>query len=169
MLSSGAVSADDADWDQDEHLRFARYRRAFDEVAPADTVALIARVLTDPDRGMASSAVCEYLDRRAGELLTNPGYPSWCLEMTGPVAVDDFSTRRLNEWTLLRAMTLSEPWDAENLLAASNWLQLHAAEKSSAMTVLEVLAESGHTRRIRNIAKSRLSATQRSMPTKAER
>ncbi|MFB8243391.1 hypothetical protein ACFC58_43355 [Kitasatospora purpeofusca] len=169
VVSSGTVSADDPDWDPDEHVRFARYRRAFDEVAPADAAVLIARVLTDPDKGMANSAVCEYLDRRAAELLTDPGYPSWCLEMTGPVAVDDFSTRRLNEWTLLRAMTLSEPWDAENLLAASNWLQLHTAEQSSAMTVLDVLAESGRTRRIRNIAKSRLSAAQRSMPAEPER
>ncbi len=118
---------------------------------------------------MANSAVCEYLDRRAAELLTDPGYPAWHLEMTGPVGVDDFSTRRLNEWTLLRAMTLSEPWDAENLLAASNWLQLHTAEKSSAMTVLEALAESGRTRRIRNIAKSRLSAARRSTPAGPER
>ncbi|MFD9005005.1 hypothetical protein ACFV0T_29305 [Streptomyces sp. NPDC059582] len=169
LVSSGAVSADDPDWDPDEHVRFARYRRAFDEVAPADAGALITRVLADPDKGMANSAVCEYLDRRAAELLTDPGYPSWRLEMAGPVGVDDFSTRRLNEWTLLRAMTLSEPWDAENLLAASNWLQVHTAEKSSAMAVLEVLAESGRTRRIRNIAKSRLSAAQRSMPAWPER
>ncbi|WP_393072973.1 hypothetical protein [Streptomyces sp. LN704] len=169
VVSSGAVPADDPDWDPDEHVRFARYRRSFDEVAPADAAALIARVLADPDQRMANSAVCEYLDRRAAELLTDPGYPAWHLEMTGPVGVDDFSTRRLNEWTLLRAMTLSEPWDAENLLAASNWLQLHTAEKSSAMTVLEALAESGRTRRIRNIAKSRLSAARRSTPAGPER
>jgi hypothetical protein len=60
-------------------------------------------------------------------------------------------------------MTLNEPWDAENLLAASNWLQLRTAEESSVTTALEVLAESGRTRRIRNIAGSRLSAAQRSM------
>ncbi|WP_329297624.1 hypothetical protein OG410_02860 [Streptomyces sp. NBC_00659] len=158
------MSADDPGWDPDEHVRFARYRRAFDEVAPANAASLIARVLTDPDKAMANSAVCEYLDGRAAELLTDPGYPAWCLEMTGPVGVDDFSTRRLNEWTLLRAMTLNEPWDAENLLTASNWLQLRTAEKFSDVTVLEVLAESGRTRRIRNIAESRLSAAQRSMP-----
>jgi hypothetical protein len=166
--TSGAVSADDSDWDPDEHVRFARYRRMFHEVTPADAAALTAQVLTDPDKGMANSAVCEYLDRRAAELLTDPGYPAWRLEMTGHVGVDDFSTRRLNEWTLLRAMTLNEPWDAENLLAASNWLQLRTAEESSVTTALEVLAESDRTRRIRNIAGSRLSAAQRSMPAGPE-
>jgi hypothetical protein len=34
VVSSGAMSADDPDWGPDEHVRFARYRRAFDEVAP---------------------------------------------------------------------------------------------------------------------------------------
>jgi hypothetical protein len=80
----GAVSADDSDWDPVEHVRLARYRRMFDEVTPADAAALTAQVLTDPDKGMANSAVCEYLDRRAAELLTDPGYPAWRLEMTGP-------------------------------------------------------------------------------------
>ncbi|MFE1291240.1 hypothetical protein [Streptomyces sp. NPDC058751] len=164
MVSGGAVPADDPNGDPDEHVRFARYRRAFAEVAPADAAALVARVLTDPDKGMANSAVCEYLDRRAAELLTDPGYPSWCLEMAGPVAVDDFSARRLDEWTLLRVITLSEPWDAEDLLAASDRLQLHTSENSSAVTALEVLAESGRTRRIRNIAKSRLPAARRPIP-----
>ncbi|MER5866241.1 hypothetical protein [Kitasatospora sp. NPDC002040] len=151
------MSADDPGWEPDEHVRFARYRRAFDKVSAEDAAALVTRVLTDPDVAMANSAVCEYLDRRAAELLTDPGYPSWCLELTGPVAVDDFSARRLREWTLLRAMTLDEPWDAETLLAASNWLQLRCAEESTATTALATLAEDGRTRRIRNIAKSRLS------------
>ncbi|MFD5922159.1 hypothetical protein ACFVYP_35345 [Kitasatospora sp. NPDC058201] len=122
-----------------------------------DAAVLVTRVLTDPDPQMANSAVCEYLDRRAAALLTDPGYPSWCLEMTGPVAVDDFSARRLREWTLLRAMTMDEPWDAETLLAASNWLQLRTAETSATQTALATLAGGGRTRRIRNIAKSRLS------------
>ncbi|MFF3726910.1 hypothetical protein ACFYYM_31590 [Streptomyces erythrochromogenes] len=158
VILGGVVSADDPGWEPDEHVRFARYRRAFDKVSAEDAAALVSRVLTDPDVGMANSAVCEYLDRRAAELFTDPGYPSWCLEMTGPVAVDDFSARRLREWTLLRAMALDEPWDAETLLAASNWLQLRCAEESSATTALATLAEGGRTRRIRNIARSRLAA-----------
>ncbi|WP_371516382.1 hypothetical protein [Kitasatospora sp. NBC_01300] len=151
------VPADDPGGDADEHVRFALYRQAFAEVAPEDAAALVTRVLTDPDPGMANGAVGEYLDRRAAELLTGPGYPAWCQRMTGPVAVDDFAAQRLREWTLLRAMALDEPWDTGQLLAASNWLQLRTAEESSAGTALSALAEDGRTRRIRNIAKSRLS------------
>ncbi|MFJ8040611.1 hypothetical protein ACIRBX_08925 [Kitasatospora sp. NPDC096147] len=158
------MSVGDPDWDPDEHVRFARYRRAFAEVTPEDAAALVSRVLTDPDGSMANSAVCEYLDRRAAALLTDPGYPSWSLEMTDPVAVDDFAARRLREWTLLRAMTMGEPWDAEALLAASNWLQLHIAEKSAAEAALAALAEGGRTRRIRNVARSRLPVTRPTRP-----
>ncbi|WP_344325931.1 hypothetical protein [Kitasatospora putterlickiae] len=158
-MASGDVAAGIPVRDPDEHVRFARYRRAFDAVAPDDAADLVARVLTDPDPAMANTAVCEYLDRRAAELLTDPGYPAWSLELTGPVAVDAFTARRLREWTLLRAIALDEPWEAEQLLTASNWLQLHVAGRppaGAARSALPLLAEGGRTRRIRNIARSRI-------------
>lgn len=164
MVSSAKPSAHGPDGEPDEHVRFAGYRKAFDEVAPADAAALVAHVLTDADAAMASGAVCEYLDRRAAELLTGSGCSAWRLEMTVAVGRNDFLARRLDEWSLLRAMTVSEPWDVERLLAASNWLQLRTAEESMAVAALEVLAERGRTRRIRNIATSRLSPARRSAP-----
>ncbi|MFJ9444374.1 hypothetical protein ACIRRH_21210 [Kitasatospora sp. NPDC101235] len=143
-------------FEPDEHVRFARYRRAFADVAPEDAAALAARVLTDPERSMASCAVCEYLDRRAAELLTDPGFPAWRRELADLVAADAFSLRRLRDWALLRAITLDEPWEEEQLLTADNWLQAHLAEKSAARAVVSLLAESGRTRRSRHIAASRL-------------
>ncbi|GHF67760.1 hypothetical protein GCM10018790_52170 [Kitasatospora xanthocidica] len=140
----------------DEHVRFARYRREFAEVAPEDAVALVRRVLGDPDRAMAGSAVCEHLDRRAAELLTDPGFPDWHRELAGVVAVDGFAARRLADWALARAMELDEPWEAEQLLSASNWLQLRTAERGSSAAALTVLAGGGRTRRIRNVAADRL-------------
>ncbi|MFB6897364.1 hypothetical protein [Streptomyces hydrogenans] len=139
----------------DEHARFARYRRDFDEATEEDAPALVARVLADPDRAMASSAVRAYLDRRAAALLTTPGYPSWCAELTGPVAADAFSARRLSEWTLLRAMTLGEPWDPATLRAATDRLQLRTAETCPSARALTTLAADGRTRRIRAAAASR--------------
>ncbi|MFI9363754.1 hypothetical protein ACIG5E_22270 [Kitasatospora sp. NPDC053057] len=140
----------------DEHARLARYRRAFAQVAPEHAAGLVARVLADPDRAMASGAVCEYLDRRAAELLTDPGFLAWCRELAEAATADDFAVRRLREWALLRAVALGEPWEERQLLAASDWLQLHAAETSPAGSCLSVLAEAGRTRRIRNVAASRL-------------
>ncbi|MET8544464.1 hypothetical protein ABZW03_28045 [Kitasatospora sp. NPDC004799] len=143
-------------FEPDEHVRFARYRRAFAEVAPEAAAGLAARVLTDPERAMASCAVCEYLDRRAAELLTGPDFPAWHQELAGVVAADPFAVRRLRDWSLLRTVTLDEPWEEEQLLASDNWLQTHLAEESSARRVLGLLAASGRTRRTRNVAASRL-------------
>ncbi|MFD4656015.1 hypothetical protein ACFWP2_10330 [Kitasatospora sp. NPDC058444] len=144
------------DFEPDEHVRFARYRRAFAEVAPEDAAGLAARVLTDPETSMASCAVCEYLNRRAAELLTEPDFPAWHRELAGVVAGDPFSVRRLRDWALLRRIALGEPWEEEQLLAAENWLQERLAEESSAPALLDILAGHGRTRRTRNIAASRL-------------
>ncbi|MGW7449713.1 hypothetical protein [Kitasatospora sp. NPDC054795] len=154
MTETAAAGAEG--FEPDEHVRFARYRRAFADVAPEDAAALAARVLTDPDRPMASCAVCEYLDRRAAELLTDPGFPAWRRELAGAVAADAFAARRLRDWALLRATALDEPWDEEQLLAAENWLQGRLAGESTDRATLDLLAGNGRTRRTRNIANSRL-------------
>ncbi|MGA5817506.1 hypothetical protein ACPC54_06560 [Kitasatospora sp. NPDC094028] len=140
----------------DEHARFARYRRAFGEVGDEDAAALVAEVLTDPETAMANGAVCEYLDRRAAELLTGPGFPAWWRRMSEAAATDAFSVRRLREWALIRAIAVAEPWEAEALLGGSNWLQLRVAQESPVPAALAVLAEGGRSRRVRNIADSRL-------------
>ncbi|MEV7185962.1 hypothetical protein [Kitasatospora sp. NPDC093102] len=154
MTETGTADAEG--FEPDEHVRFARYRQAFAEVSPEDAAGLTARILTDPESSMAGSAVCEYLDRRAAELLTDPGFPAWHRELAGVVAADAFSVRRLRDWALLRAMTLDEPWEEGQLLTAENWLQEHLAENSPTRAVVSLLAESGRTRRSRNIAASRL-------------
>ncbi|MGW2371630.1 hypothetical protein [Kitasatospora sp. NPDC001683] len=150
------MKTDGPEPEPDEHLRLARYRREFARAAPEEVAGLVARVLADPDRAMASGAVCEYLDRRAAELLTEPAFPAWCRELAQAVSADGFARRRLDEWALLRAMELDEPWEERQLLAASNWLQLQAAESASAGSCLGVLAAGGRTRRIRTTAAARL-------------
>ncbi|MGX4734992.1 hypothetical protein ACI1MP_00450 [Kitasatospora griseola] len=75
--------------------------------------------------------------------------------MAEVVAANDFIARRLREWTLLRAAAVGEPWEVDELLAATNWCQLHAAETSAAGAALAALVEGGRAKRIRNAAKSR--------------
>ncbi|MFJ9776375.1 hypothetical protein ACIRVF_34935 [Kitasatospora sp. NPDC101157] len=82
------------DTEPDEHARLAYYRREFAQTATEDAAELVARVLADPDRAMASGAVCEYLDRRAAELLTGPEFPAWRRELASAAAADDFAGRR---------------------------------------------------------------------------
>ena len=146
----------------DEHERFACYLLKFANVGEADEAALVHSVLTDPDRVMAESAVVRHVDLRAAELLTGPGFPDWAGRLTPAVADHAFVARRLREWMLLRALTLGEPWQAEDLTSASDWLQRAASARLEARDALAVLAGQGRTHRVRAAAANRLAALERS-------
>jgi hypothetical protein len=137
----------------DEHVRFAAYLDKLQQVADADEVDLVSRVLTDPDQTMAQSAVLRHLDRRAADLYPEPAYEHWARGMDQVVNDSPLLTQRLLEWSLFRAIALKLSWHLEDLLAASNWLQLRIAAETNARA-LEILAEAGRTKRIRNTAKT---------------
>lgn len=140
----------------DEHVRFAAYLGKLGHVADANEVDLVGRVLTDPDLTMAQSAVLRHLDRRAAVLYAGPDYEGWARAMTQATIDHPFLTQRLREWSLFRAITLKLPWQPENLLTSSNWLQLKTAAGTNTEAI-EILAEAGRTRRIRNAARISLN------------
>ncbi|MDQ0808376.1 hypothetical protein QFZ63_000090 [Streptomyces sp. B3I7] len=94
----------------DEHVRFAAYLDQLGRVADLDEVDLVRRVLTDPDRTMAQSAVLRHLDRRAAGLCPGPAYEGWAQAMTPATNARPFLAQRLREWSLFRAVTLKLPW-----------------------------------------------------------
>jgi hypothetical protein len=47
--------------------------------------------------------------------------------MTQVIADREFLTRRLREWTLLRAIATDDAWTAEDVVSASDWFQRKAA------------------------------------------
>ncbi|GAA1951778.1 hypothetical protein [Kitasatospora viridis] len=160
------MTTHDDRWEPDEHLRFAAHLARLRQVPPETTgtaaaeaseAELVGRVLADPDRVMARSAVLRHLDRRAAELLPDPAFVGWSRELARAVAGDAFLLRRLREWSLVRAIALELPWQAEELLAASDWLQLTVAtgaDRPAARGALALLAEGGRTRRIRAAARA---------------
>ncbi|MER6443108.1 hypothetical protein ABT275_43455 [Streptomyces sp. NPDC001185] len=140
----------------DEHVRFAAYLDKLEHVADPDEVYLVSRVLTDPDQTMAQSAVLQHLDRRAADLYPGPAYEEWRQTMTQATIDYPFLAQRVREWSLFRAVTLKLPWQPDDLLASSNWLQLKTADGTNTEAV-EILAEAGRTKRIRNTAKTGLT------------
>ncbi|MER5642464.1 hypothetical protein ABT095_36685 [Kitasatospora sp. NPDC002227] len=137
----------------DEHVRFAAYLDRLGHVADPDELDLVSRVLTDPDQTMAQSAVLRHLDRRAAGLCPAPAYEGWAQAMT-PATIDHpLLAQRLREWSLFRAVTLKLPWQPDDLLASSNWLQLKTAAGTNTEAI-ELLAEAGRTKRIRNTART---------------
>ncbi|MEU8678693.1 hypothetical protein [Streptomyces sp. NPDC048560] len=152
------MTGPDLDEEPPEHLRFRHYLRALDGVAEADEADLVTTVLRDPVMSMAESAVNHHVERRVAQLLTDPTFTAWAQMMATVVADRSFLVRRLNEWTLLRAIALREPWTAEDLTGASDWFQRTATtvEIVTAPEVFSLLAERGRTRRVRNAASRRL-------------
>ncbi|MFF4291966.1 hypothetical protein [Streptomyces sp. NPDC001601] len=140
----------------DEHVRFAAYLDKLEHVADPDEFDLVRRVLTDPDQTMAQSAVLRHLDHRAAGLYAGPAYEQWAQSMTQATIDHPFLAQRLREWSLSRAITLKLPWQPENLLASSNWLQLKTAAGTNTEAI-EILAEAGRTKRIRNTARTGLN------------
>ncbi|MEU0585435.1 hypothetical protein [Streptomyces sp. NPDC006132] len=144
----------------DEHVRYKAYLDEFAQVADPDEAGLIGRVLADPDVIMAQAAVLRHLDRRAAVLCAEPGWEEWAQVMARAVVRHPFLIRRLREWSLFRAVTLRLPWQQDDLLAASDWLQLKAAAGPDP-DALAVLADRGRTKRIRSTARTRLAKPSR--------
>ncbi|MEU9383079.1 hypothetical protein AB0D38_19745 [Streptomyces sp. NPDC048279] len=138
-----------------EHLRFWAYLRMLEQVTDADEADIVSEVLTDSDQNVGQSAVLRHLDRRADELHPQPAYEPWAEMMTGVTIRYPFLIQHLREWDLFRAVTLGQPWNPDALLESSNWLQLKTAGASAA-AALEILVDSGRTKRIRNTAKTNI-------------
>ncbi|WP_432115055.1 hypothetical protein [Streptomyces sp. S1] len=145
------MNAHDITWHPDEHVRFAAHLDRLRYVAEPHEAALVGDVLTDPDGTMARSAVLRHLDRRAADLHPGPAYEEWARAMTAATADHPFLVRRLREWSLFRAVALGLPWQPDDLLASSHWLQLKTAAGTNTEAV-GILAERGRTKRIRDTA-----------------
>jgi hypothetical protein len=153
---TGIRSDDGERSEPDEHRRFARYLNELAVVSDEGEAGLVAGVLRDPDTTMAQSAVVRHFDRRAAQLLTEDGFTAWAQTMAEIGAGREFLARRLREWTLLRSITVGEPWAPEEVTTGSDWFQRRAAETLSSRTALALLAETGRTRRVRAEAGRRL-------------
>ncbi|MFE9446570.1 hypothetical protein ACFYO2_48665 [Streptomyces sp. NPDC006602] len=152
---NGLNGADDR-FTEDEHQRFARYLRELAAVRDEDEADLVTRILCDSDTTMAQSAIVRHLDRRAALLLADEGFTAWARAMAEISAERELLTRRLREWTLLRSITVGEPWSSEEVTTGSDWFQRKAVEALSSPAVLTLLAEAGRTRRVRADASRRL-------------
>lgn len=147
-----------------ERWRYARHLAALAAAAAGEAVALaeaveaeaVAVVLRDPDPVMAESAVVTHLDRRAVRLPADGRFPGWARAMEPALHGRLFPSRRLREWTLLKAIAAGEPWSAAELTAASDWCQRTAAQTVNSYEALGVLASAARTHRVRDAAARRL-------------
>lgn len=153
---AGPKSADVDDLLLDEHLR---YRFYLDALAQADSVAeaeFISLVLADPDKVMAEAAVVNQVDRRAAEFDSAASFTAWVTQILDRAAGFPFLERRVREWEIYRRLSDGDTVGVDVLRDSSDWLQRKLAVDATSNAVLRSLAEFGRTKRVRNVARSRV-------------
>lgn len=138
----------DEDWWQDGHARWELYRRAAEAEDAGER--LLAAVAAESDLPLASAVAVMMLEKvPAGER------GRW-VDALDP-EVRDFARKREHELAVLDTLTAGEPPagspSAQEIAAWSDWLQLRVAGAARDRPLLELLAGSGRTKRIRGEAR----------------
>lgn len=122
---------------------------------------LVAALVRDPDGLAAKTAVVALVDRVAAKAASPAAFRQWAdgiLPETDRLPTEGnraFVRRRVGDWLLYLSVKAGQvPTEAE-LADVTPWMQRLLAEESTSQPVLELLAASGHTRKIRNIARHR--------------
>ncbi|MEU6484298.1 hypothetical protein [Streptomyces sp. NPDC046887] len=131
----------------DSHAPWEVYRAALRSETARPL--LPAAVRAEPDGALASGVVGEVL-----ELLPRPERDTWVAAL--PPAVRAFSERRARELAILDDLRAEAPALVPEVTDWSDWLQLRAAIEVRHPGVLNALADSGRTKRIRRTARESL-------------
>ncbi|MEU6642426.1 hypothetical protein ABZ863_07730 [Saccharomonospora sp. NPDC046836] len=139
----------------DEHLRYQFYLDALAATSAAEERVVLTAVLGDNDKVMSEAAVTKHVDRTAGAMGSSSAFTEWARGLSDVFDGVDFTRRRVAEWTLfLRAAEGITP-SADDIAAATDWLQRKLATEVSSRDTLELLSSVGRTKRVRNIAADR--------------
>ncbi|MGH8921446.1 MAG: hypothetical protein ACRD0H_24425, partial [Actinomycetes bacterium] len=149
----------------DEHLRSAVYQRVISvlsaSVSRDGDRAIVATILRDPRSLTAKTAVVALVDEIAGKATDPAAFRHWADEVLPAADLRDagvdheFVSRRIRDWEFALSMQDGRVPSPAELAEVTDWMQRRIAGTSSALPVLGLLAESGRTRKIRNIAASR--------------
>ncbi|MGW5053766.1 hypothetical protein [Actinokineospora sp. NPDC004072] len=163
-----AADVTDVDLDAavaDEHVRSSAYRKLAEKVADGprgdlDEI-LIRTFLRDPVNVVAKSAVVAFIDAVAPTMPDPAAFHRWAAALTPELAhlttpsERDFVTRRIHDWTIYLTIAAGDVPSPAELTATTDWMQRILATESTSHPVLTTLAESGSTKKIRNIAQNR--------------
>lgn len=156
---------------EDEHVRVRVYCEAVAAVAasgrPDAGRRIVALILRDPVSSVAKTAVVQLVDEVAKRAGDPGGFQRWAagllpelrrLEADGH---REFVRRRVHDWSVYLAVEEGRAPSSAELAGTTPWMQRMLAERTAFLPVLELLAESGGTRKVRNIARQRAGALAR--------
>ncbi|MEU9201249.1 hypothetical protein [Streptomyces sp. NPDC048332] len=149
----------------DEHVRSAGYQRVVSVTAASRSRdrdrAIVATILRDPIDIVSKTAVVALVDRIAMKATGPAEFRQWSaglLPEIGQLKTEghrEFIRRRIHDWLLWLSIVDGHVPTADELAKATSWMQRALAERATSPTVLILLADSGTSKKIRNIAKNR--------------
>ncbi|MFC9477401.1 hypothetical protein [Streptomyces griseus] len=185
LAGAGILDVDIDEAVADEHVRSSAYRRIVSAtvssrnrggsgaqgrdratVATIDR-ATVATILRDPVEIVAKTAVVDFVDRMATRATGPDEFRRWSAGLMPEIdrlTTDghrDFIRRRVRDWLLYLSVEEGMAPASAELAKATNWMQRVLAEGTTSSAVLAQLAESGNTRKIRNIARNRAGSRTR--------
>ncbi|GLY72962.1 hypothetical protein [Actinoallomurus iriomotensis] len=163
----------DVDLDEavaDEHVRCSAYLRVVSVVAAArrrdDDREVVSTILRDPAGSVAKTAVVALVDDIAMKTGDAAEFRHWAAGLMPEVdrladGHREFLHRRVHDWTVYLALMAGRAPAAAELAGVTDWMQRKLATESTSPPVLALLAGTGRTRKIRNIAGNRTVANER--------
>lgn len=165
LAGAGILDVDVDDALADEHVRSSAYQRVVLVTAASPSRdrdrAIVATILRDPHELGSRTAVVALVDRIARKVTGPAEFRKWSAELlpeTDRLKTEghrEFIRRRVHDWLFHLSVEDGHLPTPVELAQVTDWMQRLLAEVSTSPAILALLAESGSTRKIRNIAKDR--------------
>ncbi len=167
LAGAGILDVDVEDALADEHVRSSAYQRVV-EVTAASPVrdrdrdrAIVAMIVRDPHQMGARSAVVALVDRMARKAGGPAEFRLWSdglvpeFDRLTSEKDREFVRNRCVDWLFCLSVEDGHVPQTAELARVTDWMQRLLAEVSTSRAVLDLLAESGRTKKTRNIATNR--------------
>ncbi|MFD9865118.1 hypothetical protein [Streptomyces alboflavus] len=165
LAGVGIVDVDVDDALADEHVRSAAYQRVVSVTAASRSRdrdrAIVATILRDPHEMASKTAVVALVDRIATHVSGPAAFRQWSAELLPEIerftaeGHRDFIRRRIDDWLFHLSVEDGHVPTPVELAKVTCWMQRVLAERSTSPEVLALLAASGCSKKVRNIAKDR--------------
>jgi hypothetical protein len=150
---------------EDEHVRCSAYLRVLSVLAAAPRRdrdrEVVSTILRDPEESVAKTAVAALVDSIAMKTEDPADFRQWAAGLTPEIerlTADEhrnFLHSRIQDWTIYLSILTDRTPAAAEMAGLTDWMQRKIATESTSPPVLAMLAETGSTRKIRNIARNR--------------
>ncbi|MEU0846329.1 hypothetical protein ABZ370_43830 [Streptomyces sp. NPDC005962] len=168
LTGAGILDVDVDDAVADEHIRSSAYQRVVSVTASSRSRdrdrAIVATILRDPIEAVSKTAVVALVDRIAMKVTCPAEFRQWSAELLAEIdqlkteGHREFIRRRIHDWLFYLSIEDGYVPKPAELAKVTDWMQRVLAEHSTSPAVLALVAESGSTKKIRNIAKNRLES-----------